>query len=105
MFSKWPPLSKVEEIPELVRKLADGFATTAKQSNLELATEKSASRNSLARAAREATPSFESKATAMKLSRLYFMEVGGRIWNGQFTGTAEHWVEALEMLKSISAAR
>ena len=33
---------------------------------------------------------------------MFMMSVGGRVWNGQFTGSSNAWIQAVTVLKSIS---
>jgi len=41
----------------------------------------------------------------VETSSLFMMTINGQIWNGHYQGTAEQWVQALGLLKSIKTAQ
>ena len=103
MFSKWPPPSRPEDIPELVRKVADGFVQQAKKSaEFTLVDEKYEFDQFAGDHCRGSYATFRVKSADTKaVQAMFMMSVGGEVWNGQFTGTAEQWKQAVRLLTTI----
>jgi hypothetical protein len=103
MFSKWPVPSKPDEIPGLLRKLADGFVAQAKK------TTKFALSNDIYEVEQFAGPQCSGSYAAFRfkspntntVQAMFMMSVEGEVWNGQFTGKPEQWPQALKLLTTI----
>jgi hypothetical protein len=100
MFSRWPAAGNSAQIPELMETLAEGFLAQAKKSD-----------------------AFKLESTEYKIEEIKGGPLSGQyvkfsirggivqnmfmvgdnegIWNGQFTGTAERWADALAILKKL----
>jgi hypothetical protein len=103
MFSQWPPPSRPEEIPALVRQLADGFLKIAKKSSeFRLASEEYRVEQFSGEHCQGSYATFQTISSGSNtLQTMFMMNVAGRIWNGQFTGPSDGWKQALTVLKSI----
>ncbi len=108
MFSPWPAPSKPEDIPALVRQLADRFVKNAKNAqaltNLTFSTYEYRIRQFSGAHCSGSYVAFEVtvRETGTKmLQALFMMAVDGRVWNGQFTGPPDAWQQALAMLRSV----
>ena len=103
MFSKWPPPSRPEDIPALVRKLADGFVKEArKSSGLNLTSEKYDIEEFTGDHCKGSCAAFEFKSgDTNRVQALFVMSVDGQTWNGQFTGKPDDWRDALKLLKTV----
>ena len=103
MFFKWPPPTKPEEIPGLVQKLADGFVKATKRSGTYTLTSKSYEVEPLA--GEHCTgnhAAFLLKSGENDLVQgMFIVSVDGQVWNGQFTGQPENWLETIKLLKTI----
>lgn len=100
MFSRWPVPGNVKQIPEQIEALAKGFAGAANDGKaFKLKTDKY-------KIEEIAGTTFSGKFVKFEIeggiSQTMFM-IGDDegIWNGQFTGTAERWAEALAILKAL----
>ncbi len=103
MFSKWPPPSKPDEIPSLVQKLADGFLDKAKTSTeFSLVDERYEIEQFAGDQCRGSYAMFQLEiANTNTVQVIFMMSVDGQVWNGQFTGPPERWIEALKLLMTI----
>lgn len=103
MFFKWPPPTRVEEIPMLVRKLADGFVkATAKAGKYKLNSKKYEVERLEGEHSKGNHAAFWLKSGKDDFMHgIFMMSVDGQIWNGQFTGQSEHWLQSLRLLKTI----
>jgi len=103
MFSQWPPPSRPEEIPGLVQKLADGFLDQAKKSSeFTLATQEYRVEQFTGPQCQGSYAVFQTGSGGTNvLQAMFMMSVGGRVWNGQFTGPSNAWIQAMGVLKSI----
>ena len=106
MFSKWPPPSRPEDIPALVRKLADGFVMQAKNSpEFTLTSEKYEVQQFAGDHCKGNYAIFQIKSADGNNTgtlAVFMMSVDRQIWNGQFNGKMDDWVEALKLLKAIT---
>ncbi|MCX6900238.1 MAG: hypothetical protein NT105_16260 [Verrucomicrobia bacterium] len=103
MFFKWPPPARPEEIPALVRKLADGFVKAAARTGKYKLTSKQYEVERLEGehcTGNHAAFWFKS-GTDDQVQGIFMLNVDGQIWNGQFTGQSENWLQALRLLKTI----
>ena len=100
MFSPWPPPNRVDDIPALMRMLADGFVEGAAVSE-EFTLESSDYR----------IEDFEGDHTIGSFvlfeveggiaQTLFMFGRGTDLWNGQFTGPGEDWEAALSIVRSL----
>ena len=107
MVSRWPPPNQPAEIPALVGQLADGFLKIAKKSSeFTLAGEEYRIEQFAGGHCQGSSASFQIRSGRTNiLQSLFIMSVDGKIWNGQFTGPAESWSQALTALKNVKTAR
>lgn len=100
MFSRWPVPGNVAQIPKQIKMLAEGFVSQAKNSkDFKLKT----TEYKIEKIKGDAfTGSFVKFSVEGGIVQTMFM-IGDEegIWNGQFTGTKERWLEALEILKKL----
>jgi len=103
MFSQWPPPSRPEEMPGLVQKLADGFLKQAQQSSeFKLASQEYRIEQFAGPQCRGSYAVFQiSNGGTNVLQTMFMMSVDGRVWNGQFTGPSNAWMQAITVLKSV----
>jgi hypothetical protein len=104
MFSPWPPPAKCEDIPALVRKLAEGFAQRAKEmTNVTFATYDFEIKQFSGSACNGsyAVFNFTPKNGTSLVQSVFMMCIGDQVWNGQFTGPQDAWNQALGVLRSI----
>jgi len=103
MFSQWPPPSRPEEIPGLVQKLADGFLAQAKQSSeITLASHEYRVEQFTGSQCQGSYAVFQTGSGGTNvLQTMFMMSVGGRVWNGQFTGPSNAWIQAIGVLTSV----
>jgi len=100
MFSRWPPPSKPEDIPALVRQIADGFLENAKKSpGVALTSEKYDLKQFVGDHCQGNYAVFQLRNAGVQA--MFMMSVNGQTWSGQFTGTPDDWQKALELLKTI----
>ncbi len=103
MFSKWPPPNRTEEIPGIVRKLADGFLEEAKKSaEFTLSSEKYEIEQFAGDHCQGSYVTFQTASGGTDaLQAMFMMSVDGEMWSGQFTGKPDHWTVALGLLKAL----
>lgn len=104
MFSPWPPPAKPEDIPALVRKLAEGFAQQARTAtNFTLSSYKYQITEFAGTNCNGSYATFKSTTSSGSelLQVMFMMSIGGQVWNGQFTGPTDAWEQSLAMLRSI----
>jgi hypothetical protein len=103
MFSQWPPLSKPEEIPALVRQIADGFLKQAQQaSEFTLASREYRIEQFAGAQCQGSYAVFQAVTGGTNvLQSMFMMSVDGRVWNGQFTGPSNAWTQAITVLRSV----
>ena len=103
MFSKWPPPSKPDEIPSIVQTLAEGFLDQAKESTeFSLVDERYEIEQFSGDHCKGSYAVFRIEtADTHTVQTMFMMSVDGQIWNGQFTGPSERWIEALKLLTTI----
>lgn len=104
MLSQWPPPSRPEEIPALVQKLAEGFLDQARQSSkFTLATQHYRVEQFTGSQCQGSYAVFQiSNGGTNVLQTMFMMSVDGRVWNGQFTGPSNAWLQAIGLLKSAN---
>lgn len=103
MFCRWPVPNRPEDAPSLVRTLANRFLKKAQHSTqLELASRKYRIQKFSGGECSGSYAIFRIKADhGIIFQTVFAMSVNGSIWNGQFTGTSNNWVQALTVLKSV----
>jgi hypothetical protein len=100
MFSRWPTPGNVNQIPEQIETIAKGFVGMAKDNkDIKLKTDQYKIEEISGDTFSGSFVQFEIEGG---ISQTMFM-IGDAegIWNGQFTGTKERWVEALVILKKL----
>lgn len=100
MFSRSPVSGNVNQIPEQIKQLAKGFLVEAgKHEQIKL---KSKEYRIEKIEGDDFSGSFVVFSIEGGFTQAMFM-IGDEegIWNGQFTGTPERWVEAVTILKSL----
>jgi hypothetical protein len=104
MLSTWPPPSKPEEIPTLVRRLADGFAAQAKSASDFQVDSNYALQEFNTPACIGSYAVFNAREHGTNFVQALFM-VGlqGKVWSGQFTGSQLSWEQALSMLQTLKS--
>lgn len=100
MFSRSPVLGNVNQIPEQIKILAEGFVATAKdQKDFKLKTDKYKIEEINGETFSGRFVQFEIEGGISQTMFMIGDEEG--IWSGQFTGTKERWTEALGILKAL----
>lgn len=100
MFSRWPVPGGKDQIPALVDTLAKGFITTAKTNpDLKLQSYDYKTEPLVG-------DSFSGQFVTFTINddlvqTMFMFSDGDGLWNGQFTGTKEKWIEALDILKKL----
>ncbi len=100
MFSKWPAAGNIDQIPDLVKQLAERFLATAeKNEKIKL---KSKEYEIEKITGDEFSGSFVSFSQEDGSVQTLFM-IGDKegIWNGQFSGSPENWTEAVTVLQTL----
>lgn len=100
MFSRLPLIGKREKIPVYLDQMAEGFLEKSKKSTgFSLATEEFT---------KEKIEGIEFTGEAVVFTiqggfcqAMFMFGDGNQIWSGQFTGSEEHWAEALKILKQL----
>jgi hypothetical protein len=101
MFSRWPPQSSPDEIPDLVRKLADGFLERGKGGQVNLVSDSYTVESFGGERCKGNYAVFQTGTNGNAVAAMFMMSVNGEIWNGQFTGTMDDWVKSLQLLGTI----
>ena len=104
MFYKWPPRTKPEEIPALVRNLAGDYVDAVKKGSAVLAGDKREVEGFAGAHCKGSYVVFRFKgedAGGPPMHAIFMMSADGLIWNGQFTGKPDDWAEALKLLNAI----
>ena len=101
--AKWPAPAKPEDIPALMQQVADGFLRESKKSSkLTLTSEEYHVEQFVGDHCQGRFATFQFKSGATNgLAALFFVSANHQIWNGQFIGQPEAWLEALGLLKSL----
>ena len=87
ILSRWPPPSRHEDIPNLVRQLADGFLKEAKKSSeFRLGSEEYRFGQFVGQHSQGSYATFQvaTSSGTNTLQVMFMMSAGGSIWNGQF---------------------
>jgi hypothetical protein len=101
IFSRWPPPGSVNQIPDLIEGMAQGFADMAKDNkDFKLKTDKYKIEDIVGDTFSGSFVKFE--VNDVGLQTMFMIGDDGGIWYGQFTGTKERWTEALAILKSLN---
>jgi len=100
MFSRWPPPGGSEKIPLVVDQIAKSFIEASK-ANEEISLDSEEPQK-----IKIEGQEFSGEAVVFLLEgsiyqTMFMISDGHGLWNGQFTGTAQHWTEALEILKHL----
>ena len=87
----------------MVQKLADGFLDQAKKSSeFTLATHEYHVEQFTGSQCQGSYAVFQTSSGGTNvLQTMFMMSVGDRVWNGQFTGPSNAWVQAIGVLKSV----
>lgn len=100
MFSRSPAFLKTEGIPAFLDKIGDGFLAMAKgDSRFTLASDSYTKGDFAGGSFSGKYIEFTIKG-GMKQTMVIFGD-GQEIWNGQYTGSAAGWDQAIEVLKGI----
>jgi len=104
MFSRWPAPGSKKQIPALVDSLAKGFLKeVGKSEEIKLDTLEYDTKPIMG-------DNFSGHSIAFmleggSLQTMFMISDGKGIWNGQFTGSKECWIEAIEILKKLRRSR
>ena len=100
MLSIWPVPGNISQIPEVIESMAKGFIVHAEKSKkFELLTT-----NYIVEEIHGDVFSGNFVQFSIKggiLQTMFMIGDKDVIWNGQFTGTKERWIEAVDILKKI----
>jgi hypothetical protein len=108
MFNPWPLGGSSNDIPAMMKDLADRYTNHARK-NPPKAKITSDIYHIQQFAGGQCHGSYvlfeDSEATYFGhiVSTMFFMYVDGRVWSGQFTGSRDEWDQALPVLKSLKA--
>ena len=108
MFYEWPAPSQPREIRELLQALSDGFLMhmTNTSPQATVLNPESKIEPIMGDVCRGNYVLFRVRDGEMETIQTMFMvAVDGKLWNGQFTGTAEEWPCAWNLIRSIRPAR
>lgn len=102
-FSPWLSQATPEELPALVRQLAETFLNEAQQSSkFTLASHKYQVEHFSGERCQGSYVVLQIGSSSTNLLQtMFMMSVDGSIWHGQFTGPSSEWSEAITVLKSI----
>jgi len=100
MFHRWPAPGNRDQIPVYLGQIADGFLKEAKN-NPDFHLEKEGF-------VKEKIEGIEFTGEVVIFTiqggmyqAVFMLSNGDGIWNGQFSGSKERWLEALEILKGL----
>ena len=100
MFSRWPAPGNVNQIPEKIEGMAKGFVGMAKgNKDITLKTDQYKIEEIAGDTFSGSFVQFEIEGGVTQT--MFMIGDAEGIWNGQFTGTKERWVEALSILKKL----
>jgi len=103
-FSTFPPVSAApENLPELVKALADEYLKEAKNSkDFTVVSEDYQVEQFGGGQCQGSYATLQlRRGGANIVQALFVMQVDGRIWSGQFTGVPDAWKQALTVLKNL----
>jgi hypothetical protein len=100
MFSRWPAPGNKDQIPKLVETIAKGFLDQAKM-NPVIQLESEEYKNEKIEGVEFSGEYVSFAVSTGILQTMFMLSDGDGIWNGQFTGSKERWIEALEILKKL----
>ena len=103
MFSRWPVSGGKNQIPDLVRELAEGFLLEAKKNEKIQLLEDDFQSEKLA------GEEFAGEAAIFVIQEgicqvMFMLSDGDGIWNGQFTGSKAMWIKAKAVLEGLTKA-
>jgi hypothetical protein len=104
MFYQCPSPSKPEDIPILIHQLADGFLKKANgHSEFTLASKDYRVEQIAGEDCQGSYVTFQATTSSGKrtLSAMFVINLNGKIWCGQFTGTPDAWKQAITVVMSI----
>ena len=100
MFSRWPAPGNVNQIPEQIEGMAKGFVGMTKgNKDIKLKTDQYKIEEIAGDTFSGSFVQFEIEGGVTQT--MFMIGDAEGIWNGQFTGTKERWVEALSILKKL----
>jgi hypothetical protein len=100
MFSRWPAPGNADQMPGFLDQMATTFLDRAKTNpKIKLESSDYTKGEFLGNPFSGNYVQFTIKSN-MKLVMFMFSD-GNGIWNGQYTGSADGWIEAMEVLKGI----
>ncbi len=102
-FSRWRPRSKPETMVALVQRAGEAFVTqTGRSGDIKLVSDKIAVQTLMGEQFNGNYVQFRLQDGAYEIVQSLFMvSDGGPIWHGQFAGTTNDWVTAIDVLKSL----
>jgi len=100
MFSKWPASGGKEQIPGLIKRMADGFLDKEKNKVMSFIFKNEYEVEKLE------GDEFSGEAAIFKgrfelFQTMFMVSDGDGIWNGQFSGSETMWVEAKIILENL----
>ena len=106
MLSQWFQPTKPEEIPTVLRGIADGFVKQAKVSGINVTSPKYQVENFNGAEGQGSYAVFQTSYAGKNTLQTWFMvSIDGRVWNGEFLGSSNGWAQALTILKSVRKDR
>lgn len=100
MFSRWLAPGNVNQIPEQIEMMAKGFVGMARgNKDIKLKTDQYKIEEIAGETLSGRFVQFEIEGGVFQT--MFMIGDAEGIWNGQFTGTKERWVEALSILKNL----
>jgi len=100
MFSRWPMVTHLDQIPELTKAMARSFIETARNSkDFKLKSDKYVTKKIVGEQFSGGFVHFDINDELIQI--IFVVGHKEEIWNGQFTGTKEGWTEALSILKKL----
>jgi hypothetical protein len=103
VLSQWPSPNRPEEMPLLVRQMAEGFLRQPQQSSdFRVMTRQYRVERFAGRGCQGSYAVFWINSGGTNaLEMLFMMSVDGRVWNGEFTGSSNGCMQAFAVLKSV----
>ena len=102
-FSQWPVPNKTEDIPRIVEEVTSSFLRQARASTeFGVASEKYSIEQFVGEQCQGSFVTFEMTGYRTNMvEAIFVMSVGGKLWNGQFSGPSDAWRQALTVLRGV----